>query len=163
MNEERPVPTTTLPGGELTGEEATWRLTTRTPEPDVVAGVLEFRGVFLGVGSSQATRHTDHAGDYATREEKCGACRWFETRIFRLGPNEYVLHHAGRSIVPGEVDLQRHERAYSPHEVIELYTIRKDDPDSKPFLNRPALRALAQAAPFDHDLSAVWSDRAWVT
>lgn len=151
----------TLPGGDESGATGTWRLPTRVRsdvDPEVDDGVLEFEGRFLGVGSSRRERHGFHAGPYATNQERCGVCRWFETRIFRLGPNDYVLHHAGRSIVPGEDDLCRHERAFSSYEVIERYVVRRAD-EGTASLTRPAARALAQAAAFDDDLRDAYENR----
>jgi len=148
-----------LPNGERSGEDATWVLPTSSVEDDlVVDGVLTLDARFLGVGSSRKRRHMYHTGTaFAPKETRCGVCRWFETRIFRVGGNEYVLYHVGRSIVPGERDYARHERAYSPAEVIELYTVRKRD--EKPFLTGPARLALAQAEAHDAELSEVYRNR----
>jgi hypothetical protein len=148
-----------LPDGPESGVERTWRLATVSEDdPLVRAGVLEVDARFLGVGSSRRQRHILHPGRYATRSERCGVCRWFETRIFRVGENEYVLHHTGRSIVPGERSFMRHERAFSGPEVIERYTVRPGDAD--PFLARPAARALAQAAAHDDVLRDAYENRA---
>lgn len=148
-----------LPNGDRSGEDATWRLPTSSVEDRQVRdGVLVLDARFLGMGSSRRLHHINHAGVYATTEERCGVCRWFETRIFRIQRNEYVLHHAGRTIVPGESNYVRHDRAFSPTEVIELYTIRNRDRD--PFLTRPAARALAQAVGHDDDLRDAYENRA---
>lgn len=144
-----------LPLGNETGpDERDWVLPTRTDQDErVSAGALRVRASFIGMGSTRSDRHQDHnPGEYPvkTRGEKCNLCRWYETRVFRLGENDYVVHHVGRSIVPGEVDMPHHESAYSADEVIELYTVRKDDKD--PFLTRPGARALSQAVQFDDEL-----------
>lgn len=147
-----------LPTGNRSGDEATWRLPTVTEDEHATDGVLVVDAVFLGIGSSRHQRHIGHVGAFAGESERCGVCRWFETRIFRIGKNEYLLHHTGRSIVPGEDNFCRHERAFSPAEVIELYTVRnRDDP---PFLTRPAARALAQASGHDDDLRDAYENRA---
>ena len=156
-----PAPTSPLPAGDQSGEESTWRLpTTKYDDPDVVDGVLTIEARFLGVGGSRREHHTDHLGEYARRSERCGRCRWFETRIFRVEANHYVLHQAGRSVVPGEDQLVRHERVYTPQEVIETYTVR--NPGEEPFLTRPAARALSQAVAFDEDLRRAYERRAVV-
>lgn len=174
-----------IPGGELTGQVGTWRLPARWSERaaddsrfeldpgdpgdpgsghDNRVGTLTLEdATFLGVGSSRQERHFGHPSTrYAPKPtgkgEGCGACRWFETRIFKLGDNEYVLHHAGRSIVPGEQDLCRYEEAFSPYEVIERYTVRNNV--RPPFITRPALLALAQAASFDSTLRDAYENRA---
>lgn len=150
---------TDLPDGSRSGEEGTWELpTVIEDDPHVRDGVLVIDAKFLGGGNSRQRRHGDHLGVFAGEGERCGVCRWFETRIFQLGPSEYVLHHVGRSIVPGEDDICRHERGYSALEVIELYTIR--NPGENPFITRPAARALAQAAGHDDDLRDAYENRA---
>lgn len=149
-----------LPDGRRSGEVATWRLpTTTTADADVTDEVLEIEARFLGLGGSRLSRHDLHPGRFAVGGVRCPYCRWFETRIFRVGPNDYVLHHAGRSIVPGESQLCRHERAFSPQEVIELYTVRHAH-EGRAFLTRPAARALAQACAFDDDLRDAYENRA---
>src|SRR5437660_535458 len=60
------------------GREDDWRL----PLDD--GRFVEFHGRFLGMGSSHQRRHKRHAGDYAETTERCGACRWFEPRIFTV-------------------------------------------------------------------------------
>jgi len=150
----------TLPDGRRSGEQGTWRLpTTTTDDADVTDGVLVIEARFLGLGGSRLSRHDAHAGQFATGGDRCPYCRWFETRIFRVGANDYVLHHAGRSIVPGESQLCRHERAFSPFEVLELYTVRHAH-ENRAFLTRPAARALAQASAFDDQLRDAYENRA---
>jgi hypothetical protein len=149
-----------LPDSRQSGERGTWRLpTTTSTDDDVEDGVLTIEARFLGLGGSRLSRHDPHPGRFAVGGARCPYCRWFETRIFRLGPNDYVLHHAGRSIVPGESQLCRHERAFSPQEVLELYTVRHVH-ENRAFLTRPAARALAQACAFDDDLRDAYENRA---
>lgn len=149
-----------FPEGSDSGVRGVWLLPTVNDEAGHVSdGLLRVEGRFLGVGSARRGRHSDHVGTFATREDRCSLCRWFETRIFRVGVNEYVLYHAGRSIVPGEIDFTRHERAFSPEEVIERYTIRNSDVD-EPKLARPAALALAQAVVHDDDLRDAYENRA---
>lgn len=155
------TPENALPTGDESGSEDTWHLPTSTPstdDPDVRDGFITFEGLFLGVGSSRRVHHADHAGEVAERGERCGRCRWFETRIFKLGSNDYLIHQTGRTIVADEKQLTRHERAYSPDEVVESYVVRRPDED-RTFLTRPAARALAQASAFDDDLRAAYIRR----
>lgn len=148
-----------LPGGEDSGVEDVWRLPTSVADdPDVTDGVLTLEARLLGVGSSRQEQHDPHPGDVVAHDARCGRCRWFETRIFRVAHNEYVLHHAGRTVVPGERQLVRHERAYSPYEVIEAYTIRREA-EGHSFVTRPARRALAQAVAFDTALRQAYKNR----
>lgn len=146
-----------LPGGNESGVEREWRLPTVTEDEYAENGVLVIEATFLGLGSARRNRHFPHAGVFPTRGESCGYCRWFESRIFRVGPNEYVLHHVGRTLVPTERNMMRHERAFSPQEVIERYTIRGRN---EPFLSRPGARALAQASAHDDDLRDAYENRA---
>jgi hypothetical protein len=128
---------------------------------------------FVGYGTTQTSRHTGHDNsDFATRSgERCSACRWYETRLFRVYDDHgdvksYLVHHTGASRVPGEVDLYRYDDAYSAHEVVELFTIRPhpDDTDRQgrqrtPFLTRPGARTLAMAARFDDALDDAYINR----
>lgn len=124
---------------------------------------LRFHAKLLGVVSSRRPVHDrSHAGrEYASQGEQCGACRWFEPRIFRevsrtmLG--RYLVHFAGMSIVPGETTRLRYEWAVSPHEVVEVLTTRHD---RSAFLTIPAARVLSQAANFDAELKEAYLDRA---
>lgn len=163
----------TLPTGSSAGERGKWilPLQQRNREPDQ----LELAdATFLGYGTTQTSRHTGHeSGDYAERGgARCSACRWYETRLFRVHDanaqsHHYVLHHLGGSRVPGEVQLARYEDAWSAHEVVELFTVRPDpgDRDSQgrvrtPFLTRPGARVLAQAATYDDDVDDAYVNRA---
>jgi len=158
-----------LPHVRSVGHRTTWTLPVSRSEPIVI------NARFIGIGSSARTRHHNHLDDaeFAQPKHHCNACRWFETRIFRLvasaeedgelAGSNYLLHHSGVSIVPGEVVHYRYEAVRSPHEVIEAFTIRKTGPSGDaqpPFLTRPAARALAQAAGFDTDLERAYTQRA---
>jgi hypothetical protein len=158
-----------LPRPSNVGHRSIWTLPVSRSEPIVVSAR------FIGVGSSQRDRHQNHVSGakFALPKHHCNACRWFETRIFRLvelaaeegelvGSN-YLLHHSGVSIVPDEVVHYRYEAVRSAHEVIEAFTVRKSSPagaPQPPFLTRPAARALAQAAGFDTDLERAYTQRA---
>lgn len=153
-----------LPGGEDSGRTATWRLPTLvTDDVDVVDGLLVITARFLGLGSSRYHVHGSHVGEFPTRDERCGYCRWYEMRLFRVRQNDYVVYHVGRSTVPGELDLCRHERAYSPFEVIEACVVRKRrDGEPSASLTRPSARALAQAVQFDAKLLDAYENRATI-
>jgi hypothetical protein len=162
-----PTQVVELPTVESVGLIDTWRF-------PVGADVgMSLYGKLLGVVSSRRPIHDkSHEGRaYARRGDQCGACRWFEPRIFReiydecepvSNPSQshlgrYLIHFAGMSIVPGETNRLRFEWAVSPHEVIELLTTRHD---RSVFLTIPAARVLAQAANFDADLKEAYLDRA---
>jgi hypothetical protein len=121
--------TATLPGADLVGQEATWVLPTRND-------VVTVRARYLGQASSQRAVHSpQHRGrSYALGGTRCGACRWFEPRIFREvdGQRRYLIHYAGLSSVPGEGARLRHEFARTGYEVVEALTTRRRDPDRDP-------------------------------
>lgn len=128
---------------------------------------LVFHGALIGmITTRRATHVCDFPDGHASTAVKCAGCRWFETRVFRLcdadaarlGGVRYALHYVGRSIVPGEVDLPRHELARSGHEVVEAYIVRKRD--QMPFITKPGARVLAQAASFDEDIEDAYVNRA---
>lgn len=162
-----PIGVVELPTLESVGLIETWVIPAgRGPE-------VTLHGKLLGVVSSRRPVHDrSHAGrEYASQGEQCGACRWFEPRIFReVIPDEkygfsptkttqgrYLVHFAGMSIVPGETTRLRYEWAVSPHEVIEVLTTRHD---KSVFLTIPAARVLSQAANFDDELKEAYLDRA---
>lgn len=128
---------------------------------------------FVGYGSTQTSRHTDHDdSDYAPKGgARCSACRWYETRLFRVhdvsgDAKHYLIHHAGASRVPGEVYLYRYEETWGAHEVVEMFTIRPhpDQVDASgrqrtPFLTRPGARTLAMAASYDDAIDDAYINR----
>lgn len=128
---------------------------------------------FLGFGTTERSRHVNHgAADYAPVKVKCPACRWYESRLFKVhdpatGATHYLVHHVGASRVPGEVDWCRYEEAYSGHAVVELFTVRPspDDLDNhgrqrSPFLTRPGAAVLALAAGHDDEVDDAYVNRA---
>lgn len=134
---------------------------------DPEATLVAFRGTLLGMSTTKRTTHIcDYPRDYAPRTVRCGLCRWFETRIFRLVDAHvealqgmrYVLHYVGRTIVPGEVNLPRYELVRSGHEVVEAYTVRKEN--SQPFITKPGAKVLAQAADADSEIENAYVNRA---
>ena len=124
---------------------------------------LWFRGLFIGMGSTQQYRHRPTHTPPETwsnpiQDLKCNACRWFELRIFYDENAEcYILHFGGRSIVPGESQRFRYERAYTAYEVIDILTSRRED--NSQYLTLPTSRALAQAAGFDDDMHEAYTAR----
>lgn len=157
-----------------------WRLPTLTFGFDVLSPGAEglplfdpegnsiaFRGTLLGMSTTKRTTHIcDYPRAYASRTVRCGLCRWFETRIFRLVDEcveslqgmRYVLHYVGRTIVPGEVNLPRYELVRSGHEVVEAYTVRKEG--QSPFITKPGAKVLAQAAYADEEIEDAYVNRA---
>lgn len=162
---------TTLPTGSSAGERGRWVLPLQQRNREQAELPLA-DATFLGYGTTQTSRHTGHdSDDYAVRGgARCSACRWYETRLFRVHddhPHHYVLHHLGGSRVPGEVQLARYEDAWSAHEVVELFTVRPDPGERDgqgrvrtPFLTRPGARVLAQAATYDDDVDDAYVNRA---
>lgn len=148
-----------LPPDDRVGQILDWELP--TGENDV----LRFTGKFLGTASSQRPHHnpeSHRAGEYApTNGQKCGACRWFEPRLFRevlqRPPKRFLIHYAGVSIVPGETLRVWHQWVNGPHEVVEALTTRRMD---AVYLTKPAARVLAQAAAQDDDLLDAYVNRA---
>lgn len=128
---------------------------------------LLFHGALIGMITTRRSTHIcDFPHGYASTSLRCAGCRWFETRVFRLDDvdsgrvanGRYVLHYVGRSIVPGEVDLPRHELVRSGHEVVEAYTVRRRN--EPPFITKPGARVLAQAAKYDPDVEDAYVNRA---
>jgi hypothetical protein len=170
-------PPAELPGTDEVGEIGTWLLPVRDAR-----GTRIVTGKFLGVGSSRATYHKNHPQDrIAAPGTKCQSCRWFEPRIFKLmsaqeiadifgvdnndGDTDnsqdrgYLIHYAGRSIIPGEIAMSRYDMVSTAHEVVEVLTTRRAD-GSPPRLSIPAARVLAQAAGNDDDIEGAYFNRA---
>lgn len=128
------------------GEERDWTLPALTES----ATAVRVTGRLIGASSTFRRPHVCGYPDrHADRTERCGSCRWFETRVFRLtGPeSRYVIFNVGRSVVPGEVNYSRITFAHSPNDLIEAYVVRREN--ERPFLTKPGQLVLAQAAAFD--------------
>ena len=160
----------TLPTGPDAGTRGSWALP--VGREGAVRQLPD--ATFVGYGTTQTSRHTNHDdSDFAPRSgARCSACRWYETRLFKVHdpsgnhPDHYIIHHSGASRVPGEVYLFRYEEAWSAHEVVELFTVRPDPDDTDshgrqrtPFLTRPGARTLAMAARFDDDVDDAYINR----
>lgn len=155
-----------LPTARDAGERAAWELPVgREGHVRALADAT-----FLGFGSTERSRHRNHPElDYAPPKIKCAACRWYESRLFKIHDGDsqhYLLHHTGASTVPGEVDWYRYEEAYSAHNVVELFTVRPDPDDlddrgrqRTPFLTRPGATVLALAARFDDAVDDAYVNR----
>lgn len=132
-----------------------WQLPAGRDDDDVEDVVIE--GRFIGLGSSEHRTHKDHAGEFAERGGRCGACRWFETRIFKLDDGTgYLIYNVGVSLVPGEQHFVTVERARTPQEVVERYTQRRN---GEVYLTSPSARAIAQAAGHDDGMRDTWAHR----
>lgn len=151
-NEE--VEEAVLPEVEDVGLQRDWIL----PNNDG-SSTVELNGKLLGVSSSHWDRHVGHKPEeYVAPGDRCGACRWFEVRIFRDQDNkQYMIHYAGRSIIPEEKTRSRYEWLNGAHAVLESLTTRRV---AGVYLTPPAARVLAQAAGQDKALEEVWINRA---
>jgi hypothetical protein len=144
-----------LPMEDELNKVGRWQLPAGRDDDDVEDVVIE--GRFIGLGSSEHRTHKDHAGEFAERGGRCGACRWFETRIFRLDDGTgYLIYNVGVSVVPGETHFVTVERARTPQEVVERYTQRRN---GEVYLTSPSARALAQAAGYDDGMHDAYVNR----
>lgn len=154
--------TMTIPALPETGDLGafgTWTLPLDNDETEI------FEGYFLGVSSSRRPNHENHdgseygtAGTWTGDQQRCGACRWFEPRIFIQAGDDHPLfglHKRGVSIVPGERDRSSFERAGSAMELIQLLTVTKN---GKAVLTIPGRRVLAQASGYDDEIKRAYMD-----
>lgn len=134
----------------------------------------EFMGRLIGFASSEKQRH-NHGGsstdgtysqDARRITERCGACRWQETRIFLLDEKDHVyhggkfaVHTLGVSILSGERVRARLSFVNTGFEVVELLTVRKGE-HAAPYIPGASARALAMAAASDRDLKDAYVNRA---
>jgi hypothetical protein len=141
-------------------------------------GVIRGRAQLIGYGSSRVEHHRDHVDgghEFASKNERCSACRWNEVRIFKftsiteLSPlkhmqslhsisQPYLVHTLGLSIVPNEFTKCRTLWVSGGYEIVEVLTVRPRDGDV--FLPGPAARALARAAELDESIRRAYVDRA---
>jgi hypothetical protein len=150
-----------LPGPDDLGKFGVWVL----PMNDGTE--VKFEGHFLGMSSSRKPNHEGHNGhaygmdgtwtSQDRRFHRCGACRWFEPRIFVQsdGHRFYGLYKLGATIVPGEVNRISFEQVGSPMELIELLTVTKD---SRTTLTIPGRRVIAQATGYDDAVKEAYLD-----
>jgi hypothetical protein len=120
--------------------------------------VLRFRAKFLGLSTSEQLQHRNHepGAAYARPGIRCGACRWFEPRLFRedRGARRYLLYLTGQTIVPREDIRYRYEWLTSATDVIgQLLTHRGSGPGT---LSPPALKMLAEAIGHDDELQEAY-------
>ena len=147
-----------LPGRDDLGKFGVWVL----PVSDGTK--VEFEGYFLGMSSSRKPQHENHeghvygmAGTWTSSDHRCGACRWFEPRIFVQsdGHRFYGLYKLGATIVPGETNRISFEQVGSPMELIELLTVPKN---GKVTLTIPGRRVIAQATGYDDAIKDAYLD-----
>jgi hypothetical protein len=157
----------TLPGVESVGSSNDTQFTVPIVDSNVTNGELTktFLGDFVGHASTYRPNHFRHTTEFMdpTTGLKCNRCRWFELRIFYNHSDScYLLHFAGRSIVPGEVQRYRTEDPVTAYELIETLqaqTSHGANSNSGERLTAPALRALSQAAGFDKDIEKAYRSR----
>lgn len=136
-------------------------------------GQFIFHGSLLGEATSYREEHFDHEGEYARKGERCFACRWFHAQIFEISRvtdegskirygadhrKRYLVVTTGGSIVRGEHQLKRLAFTDSPHDIIEILTIRKAG--MEPYLPAVSARSLAQASQYDDDVRDAYENRA---
>lgn len=111
----------------------------------------------LGHHTSVRDQHYNHNGiDFAPKQQRCSACRWFEVALYRT-PNDYVLWSCGHTIVPDENPRINVNRTANEFTIIELMTVRKG---SNVFLPQPSALVLASAAKYDAGIQDAYVNRA---
>jgi hypothetical protein len=171
-----------LPGRDEVGRSGAWDLPV-----DDGTGHQIIRGTFIGFATSQRREHelgryirgelvdvthfaTPDRELYAEPGQRCGRCRWFEPRIFRLDPDpdvppaqrnvpRYAIHYTGATRVPGESQRSRLAIVTGAHSLLEQATAR-DVEQRRAFITPPMARCLAMAAEYDEDVERVWVNRA---
>lgn len=145
-----------IPALEAMRNENQWLL-------DHKAGTFAFTGRLLGFASSHRAVHNHSLLPHANK--RCPACRWQEVRLFivskedeKQGIGPYVVYTLGPSVIQGETTFGRVEEALTPHEVIELLTVRGAQ-HANPFLPAAAARALSQASGLDEDMRDAFENR----
>lgn len=126
---------------------------------DASAELHEVEGELLGFASSQS-KHHNVSGHYApaSSHRACKACRWFEVRIIRVAPGDYIVSYDGCTVVPGETQRHTVIRTSSPYTVIESLTQQRNG--EAPFIPKPSRMALSEAAARDAGIEQAWIDRA---
>jgi hypothetical protein len=131
-------------------------------------GPVTVHGLLLGQGSSRSNLHS-HINDVAAPGQKCKACRWSEVKIIRLTHHNeerlgaYIVHTAGLSNVPGEMQKVRLVRTDDAASVISALIVRKFDRGElcESFITRPAQDALDDAADNDEKFQLVFDQ--WIS
>lgn len=116
---------------------------------------LHFRAKFLGFATSYQPKHRDHPGQYAEQGDRCGACRWFEPRIFREvdGARRYLLYNIGDTVVPGEETRYRYQWMLSADDILNALVVDGNQ------LSLPARRVIAEAVGHDQELLEAYRQR----
>lgn len=129
------------------------------------SGTVSFLGRPLGTTTSHQEGHFHAADRFASRGERCYACRWSEYRLYAVDTDDrarvggrYLVVSYGHSTVPDETTLRRVNATDSPAEVIELLTTRKYG--QQPVITSSAARLLARASDLDADIQEAWDNRA---
>jgi hypothetical protein len=162
-----PAPPPTLP----TSDDVAGVYTVETNE-----GPITVTGWIIGLATTERVRHVDHTGVYAAKGERCFACRWSETYVYRVlslsaedvatleWPRadlpRYIVVSVGGTSVPGETTYRRVAATSSGFEVVELLTMRKSGQD--PYMPAVSSRTLSQAADRDETIREAFVNRAVV-
>lgn len=92
-------------------------------------------------------------GQFASRGERCPACRWFEVRIYALADDTWVVETVGQTVVPGEIVKRQVFFCDTPRRVVScLVQSRAETPDDF-FIPATSRRALDDAAEEDPRLA----------
>jgi hypothetical protein len=175
---ETTVTPPTLPDPDLVGEIRDWVLPTSGPVLTFRGRLL---GV---ASSRKSLHRGHYGREFAAPGEQCRACRWFEPRVFReyvlhrdeidladvsdvdleghravsirqgLHPGRFLLHRAGRTIVPGETTYASHEWLTTADKLIHALATRPAD--DEPYLTGPVGEVLRVAREHDPDLSQAY-------
>jgi hypothetical protein len=135
------------------------------------SGGITFKGRMLGETDSHQDQHNGHTNEYATRGERCYACRWSLYRIYEVYEldtptlvafgdrykGKYLVCSFGMTIIPGEEIFRRIHATNSPAEVVELLTTRKSG--HAPVLTAVAARLLARVSDIDQAIQEAYDNR----
>lgn len=87
-----------------------------------------------------------------------GNTRWTEVRIYRTESGKFVTEMVGRSIRKGEVD-RRTVVVHDDTDTIRAAIMRPNPDTGQSYMTRTAREALFDAAPHDHRIMAIVTER----
>lgn len=116
--------------------------------------VVAFTGRLIGSASSKSPQHRGHSGEFATKGDRCSACRWFTAEIFRTEAGNYVLATTGDTVVPRERTFRKVTTSDRPEGIIE--SLHLIDPDGVKYIPRVSRTALEAAMSNDPGLQEAY-------